>query len=129
MVGIYRKYDDVIRQEPGTLSVITGRLRWGRYVENRKIALELLLPRWQGFVLATAEENVNEVTAQEAIQEVDTVVESIKGLRVWEDGVVGPSAWVVNGFDDNRVSEVICTLVSLYFQRLSICMCRSFKST
>ena len=46
------------------------------------------------------------MTAEEALCEVDHVIQSIRNLRVWEDKLPSPHSWEPEGFSDAIVSKV-----------------------
>lgn len=109
-LGVYHKYDDVIRREPGFLRILSDTVRRSQDVENRKVALEAMLPKWPGFVGGESSEDLQEMTAKDALQEVDLVIQSIRYLRVWEDQDPTPLSWEPQGFSDAIVSKVLVLL-------------------
>jgi hypothetical protein len=100
---VYRKYDDVIRKEEGIVDAAADGLLRSQYAQNRKVAISMMLPTWPGFFL---EGNINEITAEEALCEVDHVIQSIRNLRVWEDSIPAPHSWE-EGCSDDTVSKVV----------------------
>lgn len=115
-VGFYRKYDDVMRTEPGYIRSFKSTFTGTEFVHNRTWALEVMLPRWPGFCgRENASQLLCNLTAEEALCELRYVVYSIKFVHCWEDNQP-ESSWTVfrpEGFTDGVVAKV-CVLPSLF---------------
>ena len=78
-IGMYRKYDDVMRTSPGWFGL--GTIDFKR---NRLLALEAMLPKWSGFCGQSTEMD-QYGTAKEVIAEFLQVVVSVVNVPMWED--------------------------------------------
>ena len=89
LVGFSRKYDDTMRQQPTTRRWAGTRNRQftaEEFTNNRIWALEAMLPRWPGFCGLEGASLIHcKLTAEEALQEFDYIVNSIKFVPIWED--------------------------------------------
>ena len=109
MVGFYRKYDDVIRMQPGYLRQFTSTFTGSPFVDNRTWALEALLPRWPGFC---GRDNVcrrhRNLTAEQALRELQNVVTSVKYILVWENNQPENACtpFTPKGFTDQIIAKV-----------------------
>ena len=111
---MYRKYDDVIRIEPGIFRQLNP-FAGSQFVENRIWALEAMLPRWPGFCgREKASQMHRDLTAEEALRELQNVVTSIRVIPVWEDNQP-ENAYIrltPNGFTDQVIAKVGAVLLS-----------------
>ena len=109
-VGLFRKFDDIIRKQPKwVVPILNRQFRSYEFADNRKWALEALLPRWPGFCgMERASPFYRNFTAEEALQEFDHVVKSIKFVRVWEDKLPESrqESFTPDGFTDTTIAEV-----------------------
>ena len=108
-VGFFRKYDDVVRQQPKGWFRGTRQFDASEFTANRKWALETMLPRWPGFCgTERASPTHFMLTAAEALQELDHVVKSITFVSVWEDNQPESKrgSFRPDGFTDFIIAEV-----------------------
>ena len=107
LVGMFRKYDDIIRQQPGPTWLFKHTtFNDSEFTNNRKWALEAMLPRWAGFCgPSRAAPFYSRFTAEQALKELYTVVDSIKFLSVCEDNLPETNL-TPRGFTDKAIAEV-----------------------
>ena len=114
LVGFFRKYDDIIRKHPKWVGTFRRQFNSSEFVDNRKWALEALLPRWPGFCgMERSSPIYSELSPEEAIREFDYVVNSIKFVPVWEDNQHERTqgSFKPEGFTDAIIAEVLTTCV------------------
>ena len=109
-VGLFRKFDDIIRKQPKwVVPILSRQFHAYEFTDNRILALEALLPRWPGFCgMERASPFYCNFTAEQALQEFDFVVNSIKFVPVWGDKLPESrqESFRPEGFTDATVAEV-----------------------
>ena len=114
-VGFFRKYDDIIRQRPTKWVGFRYReFTADELMNNRKWALEAMFPRWPGFCGMEKSSLIDSrLTAQEALEEFYSVVDSIKSVPVWEDNQPGskPEFFRPDSLTDEIVTEVYLSVL------------------
>ena len=104
-LGRYRKYDDIIRLQPGIARNLKDKVLGHGFAYNRILAMEAMLPKWNGFVPGQSLFEQTQTTAHDALSEIDLVVQSIKCQRVCEDDCA-PYNWELPEFSKQKVSTV-----------------------
>ena len=123
---MYRKYDDIVRKQPGWFGNIDFR-------SNRLLALEALLPRWSGFCNQSVETDQS-LTAHVAIAEFIEVVASLTNVPVWENNQPERKMRCFRPRDltEQDIAEVSATLLatanSLLMYRLYYSCIRQLRS-
>ena len=67
------------------------------------MAIEAMLPKWPGF---GPRESLREMTAEDALCQVDLVIESLRHYRVWQNNRQTSEVWELKEFSNNVVAKV-----------------------